>query len=243
MFAVGDFFDLTRTAHAELFRGTVRVWEVLTRIEDYCRKHAGQGQQHETRGRVHIDGNVTIGGGTMVEEGAMILGPSIIGADCRIRHNAYIRPCSIIGDGCVVGNSSEVKNALLFNEARVPHFNYAGDSVLGHRAHLGAGAKISNLKLTTGTILVDAVDEYGNPVDSGLRKFGAIVGDHCEVGCNAVLNPGSLLEPCSIVYPNLCFRGILPRHNIAKNRSPIEVVMGRPRDGWPPNACPDPQGP
>ncbi len=236
MFAASDFFDLDRTEHGAIFQGAARAWEILTRLEAYVGENLVPAQNHESLGHAYIAEDVALGEGTLVEEGAMILGPSIIGRDCRIRHNAYIRPFSVIGDGCVIGNATEIKNSLLFDQARAPHFNYVGDSILGYRAHLGAGAKISNVKVTTGTILVDAVDEYGNPVDSGLRKFGALVGDHCEVGCNAVLNPGSILEPCSIVYPNLCFRGILPRHNIAKNRSAIEVAMGRPRDGWPPDA-------
>ena len=157
----------------------------------------------------------------------MIKGPAWIGKNCEIRHGAYIRENVVIGDDCVIGNACELKNAILFNEAAVPHFNYVGDSILGHRAHLGAGVKISNIKLTTGNIFLD---KDGMPFDTGLRKFGALVGDRAEVGCNAVLNPGSVLGRGSMVYPNVSWRGVLPAHMIAKNTSPHSVVMMRPRE-------------
>ena len=168
-----------------------------------------------------------IGEGTVVEPGAMIKGPAIIGKNCQIRHNAYLRENVIIGDGCVVGNSSELKNALLFNGAQAPHYNYVGDSILGHKAHLGAGVKISNLKMFPGNIEVE-VD--GVPFDTGLRKFGALLGDGAEAGCNAVLNPGSILGRGAVVYPNVFWRGILPANMIAKNKAEIEVVIKRPRE-------------
>ena len=157
----------------------------------------------------------------------MIKGPAIIGQGCQIRHNAYIRENVIIGNSCVVGNSSELKNSLLFNNAQAPHFNYVGDSILGHKAHLGAGVKISNVKLFPGNIEVE-VD--GVPFDTGLRKFGALMGDGAEAGCNAVLNPGSILGRGAVVYPNVFWRGILPAHMIAKNKAGIDVVVKRPRE-------------
>jgi len=120
----------------------------------------------------------------------MIKGPAIIGRNCQIRHNAYIRENVIIGDNCIVGNSTELKNTLLFNHARAPHFNYLGDAILGYRAHLGAGVIISNHKLVSGNVTVEL---DGKPFDTGLRKFGALLGDGAEAGCNAVLNPGSIL--------------------------------------------------
>jgi len=163
----------------------------------------------------------------VVEPGALIKGPAIIGKNCQIRHNAYIRENVIIGDDCVVGNASELKNALLFNGVQVPHYNYVGDSILGHKAHLGAGAKISNVKLFPGNIEVE-VD--GVPRDTGLRKFGALLGDGAEAGCNAVLNPGSILGRGAVVYPNVFWRGILPANTIAKNKAEIEVVVKQPRE-------------
>lgn len=156
----------------------------------------------------------------------MIVGPAIIGRNCRIRHNAYIRENVLVGDGCTVGNACEVKNALLFNGAEVPHFNYVGDSVLGHRAHLGAGAAISNLKLSRDNVWVEM---DGRCIDTGLRKFGALIGDGAEVGCNAVLNPGSVIGRGALVYPGISWRGILPANMIAKARAPQEVTVRRPR--------------
>ena len=235
MFAVTDFFDIGETDHAALFDGARYVWDALRLIQVYVDNRPAFSQRHTVKGRAHVDDNVSTGEGTIVEAGAVVLGPSIIGKNCQIRPNAYVRPYSIIGDECVIGHASEIKHSILFNQCQAPHFNYVGDSILGCRAHLGAGVKISNLKLTAGNVMVDQLDESGQPIDSGLRKFGAIVGDGCEVGCNAVLNPGSILEPASIIYPNVSWRGILPSHMIAKNRAHVEVSQGRPRAGWPPN--------
>jgi NDP-sugar pyrophosphorylase family protein len=156
----------------------------------------------------------------------MIKGPAIIGRNCEIRHNAYIRENVIIGDNCVVGNSCELKNALLFNHAAVPHFNYVGDSILGFKAHLGAGVKISNVKLIPGNITVE-ID--GRPFDTSLRKFGALIGDRAEVGCNAVLNPGSIIGRDSIIYSNTNWRGVLPPNMLVKNKAAVDVVERRPR--------------
>jgi NDP-sugar pyrophosphorylase family protein len=156
----------------------------------------------------------------------MIKGPAIIGRNCEIRHNAYFRENVIVGDGCVVGNSCELKNALLFNGCQVPHFNYVGDSILGHQAHLGAGVILSNVKSLPGNVTVE-VD--GQPFDTGLRKFGVLLGDHTDIGCNAVLNPGSIIGRGSIVYPNTNWRGILPANMIVKNQAPQAVIVRRPR--------------
>ena len=155
----------------------------------------------------------------------MIKGPAIIGRNCQIRHNAYIREDVVVGDGCVVGNACELKNAVLFNGCQVPHFNYVGDSILGYKAHLGAGVILSNFKSLAGNITVEV---EGKPFDTGLRKFGALLGDGADVGCNGVLNPGSILGRGSIVYPGVNWRGYLPANMIAKNKAAVEVVMRRP---------------
>ena len=165
-----------------------------------------------------------IGEGTVVEDGVMIKGPAIIGRNCQIRHNAYIREHVIVGDNCVVGNSCELKNALLFNNCQVPHFNYVGDSILGYKAHLGAGVILSNVKSFSGNVTVEM---NGQPFDTGLRKFGALLGDGAEIGCNAVLNPGSIIGRGAIVYPGVNWRGILPANMIAKNKAAVEVVARR----------------
>lgn len=229
MFSVSNLFDLAGTDHAQIFDNTKYAWDALKNIRAYVDAHLNPVQSHTATGSVEVAENVALGEGTIVEHGALIQGPSIIGRNCQIRHNAYIRPYSIIGDNCVVGNACEIKHSLLFNSCQVPHFNYVGDSILGSKAHLGAGVKISNLKLTVGTVLIDEVDQSGMPIDTGLRKFGALIGDQVEIGCNAVLNPGTILGRQSIVYPNVNWRGILPEHMMAKNRSPVDVVMGRPR--------------
>jgi UDP-N-acetylglucosamine diphosphorylase / glucose-1-phosphate thymidylyltransferase / UDP-N-acetylgalactosamine diphosphorylase / glucosamine-1-phosphate N-acetyltransferase / galactosamine-1-phosphate N-acetyltransferase len=225
MFSAADLFDLKQTEHAAIFDGCRFAWEALKKIQDYIVR-AAKPQPAPTFPGVIIGKGVSIGQGTVIEPGVLIKGPAIIGKNCQIRHNAYIRESVIIGDDCVVGNSSELKNALLFNGAQVPHFNYIGDSILGHKAHLGAGVKISNIKLLPGNIEVE-VD--GVPFDTGLRKFGALLGDGAEAGCNAVLNPGTILGRGAIVYPNVFWRGILPANMIAKNKAEIEVAVRRPR--------------
>jgi NDP-sugar pyrophosphorylase family protein len=226
MFKAADLFDLAQTEHAVLFDGCEYAWEALAKLQPYLFGRPRQQPPKRFPG-ASIGEKVIIGEGTLVEPGAMIKGPAIIGKNCQIRHNAYIRENVLIGDDCVVGNSSELKNALLFNGAQVPHFNYIGDSILGHKAHLGAGVKISNVKLFPGNIEVE-VD--GAPHDTGLRKFGALLGDGAEAGCNAVLNPGSILGRNAIVYPNVFWRGILPANMIAKNKAEIEVIVRRPRE-------------
>ena len=224
MFKAADLFDLTQTEHAALFDGSNFAWEALKKIGGYLAQIPRQNPPKKFPG-AHIGEKVIIGEGTVVEPGAMIKGPAIIGKNCQIRHNAYLRESVLIGDDCVVGNASELKNALLFNGAQVPHYNYVGDSILGYQAHLGAGAKISNVKLVSGNV---AVTVAGVPLDTGLRKFGALLGDHAEAGCNAVLNPGSILGRGALVYPNVFWRGFLPANMIAKNKAEIEVVVKRP---------------
>jgi NDP-sugar pyrophosphorylase family protein len=226
MFKPVDLFDLRQTAHAALFEGCEYAWDAIKKIEAYILANLGPGLQNRCEGVAFVGEQVAIGEGTVVEDGAMIKGPAIIGRNCQIRHNAYIREHVIIGDGCVVGNSTEVKNALLFNEAVAPHFNYIGDSILGYRSHLGAGVKISNVKLLPDNVTVDI---NGRPFDTGLRKFGALLGDNTDIGCNAVLNPGSIIGRGSVVYPNANWRGILPANMIVKNHAPQEVVVRRPR--------------
>lgn len=221
MFSPGDLFDLTQTAHAALFEGCQHGWEALGKIHAYLGEHLHPELHNRCEGEAFIGKQVFIGEGTVVEDGVMIKGPAIIGRNCQIRHNAYIREDVIIGDACVVGNACELKNAVLFNHAAVPHFNYVGDSILGYRAHLGAGVKISNVKLTPGNILVEL---EGKPCDTGLRKFGALVGDRAEIGCNAVLNPGSIIGRNAVVYPNLNWRGILPANSIVKNKAAQQII-------------------
>src|SRR3954465_1887238 len=155
MFKPADLFDLKQTEHAAIFDGCNYAWEALKRIKEYIAANLPPGLKNRCEGTAYIGKNVFIGEGTVVEDGAMIKGPAIIGRNCEIRHNAYIRENVIVGDNCVLGNSSEVKNALLFNKAGAPHFNYIGDSILGYKAHLGAGVKISNIKVIESNVAVE----------------------------------------------------------------------------------------
>jgi NDP-sugar pyrophosphorylase family protein len=222
MFKPGDLFDLRQTEHAAIFKGCAYAWEALKKIETYLAAHLEPALRNRCQGVAYIGEKVFIGEGTIVEDGVMIKGPAIIGRNCEIRHNAYIRDQVIIGDNCVIGNSCEIKNSLLFNHVLVPHFNYVGDSILGHKVHLGAGVKISNFKLMPGNVRVQA---QGKSLDTGLRKFGALLGDEADIGCNAVLNPGSIIGRKSVVYPNTNWRGVLPANRIAKNTGVPEVVV------------------
>jgi NDP-sugar pyrophosphorylase family protein len=221
MFKPADLFDLAQTEHVAIFDGCEFAWEALKKIENYIAANVKPELLNKCEGVAFIGDKVFIGEGTVVEDGVMIKGPAIIGRNCHIRHNAYLRENVILGDGCVVGNSSEIKNSLLFNKAGAPHFNYIGDSILGHKTHLGAGVKISNIKLFAGNIAVEA---DGKKVDTGLRKFGALLGDGAEIGCNAVLNPGSIVGRGAVIYPNVFWRGVLPAGKIAKNKAEVEVI-------------------
>jgi len=212
------FLDAGATEHWALFEGLPHVWDALPKIKEYLRENLRPAMEAEHLGapsQSHIDTDgVRIGPGTVIEPGAVIRGPAWIGANCQIRPGAYIRGNVIIGDNCVVGNSCEFKNCVLFDGAQVPHFSYVGDSILGAGAHLGAGVICSNLKLNADEVVV-RFEQQSHP--TGLRKFGAILGDHAEAGCNAVLNPGSILGRYGLVYPGVQWRGVLPAKHIAKN--------------------------
>ena len=222
-----DLFDLRQTEHAKIFEGCEYAWDALKKIKAYIEKTIRPARHHRAEGNVYIGEKVFIGEGTVVEHGAMIKGPAIIGRNCQVRAGAYVREDVIIGDDCVIGNSCEFKNALLFNNAQVPHFSYVGDSIFGYKAHLGAGVKISNVKLVPGNVMVEM---DGVPFDTGLRKFGVLLGDNTDIGCNSVINPGSIIGRGSVLYPNVFWRGILPANMIVKNRAEQDIVVRRPRD-------------
>ena len=214
MFAPEEFLDLSCTEHRVIFDNLEAVWQALPKIEAYLKFRLQPGIHGKLLGRPFVGSPVFIGKGTVVEQGALIKGPAWIGEDCHI-----------IGNGVVAGNSCEFKNCLIFDEAQVPHFSYVGDSILGYKAHLGAGVILSNVKLDHTPISV--VDVDGKPVATGLRKFGAIIGDHAELGCNAVLSPGSIIGRRSIVYPGMQWRGVLGADKIAKVRQQLEIVVRR----------------
>lgn len=226
MYKAEDLFDLTQTDHAAIFEGCEYAWDALKKVKFYIAGHIKPGLHHTPEGESFIGSQVQIGEGTVVEHGAMIRGPAIIGKNCQIRHNAYIREDVIIGDNCVIGNACEFKNCLIFNNCQVPHFAYVGDSILGFKAHLGAGVVISNVKLVPGNV---TVEKDGIPFDTGLRKFGALIGDKTDVGCNATLNPGTIIGRSCVIYPLVSWRGILPSNMIVKNRAEQQVSIRRPR--------------
>lgn len=224
MFAPDKLLDLSQTEHGLLFEDVEHVWQALPKIAAYLQFRLKPAILGKLIGKPFISNAVYIGKGTTIEHGAMIKGPAWIGEGCEIRNGAYIRENVILGDGVVAGNSCEFKNCLVFNDAEVPHYNYVGDSILGHKAHLGAGVILSNVRLDRQQVTVAATT---GPVKTGLRKFGAVVGDRSEIGCNAVLSPGSIIGRSCIVYPGVQWRGVLPDHSIAKLRQDLQVIPRR----------------
>jgi len=221
MLSPSDFFDLDGYAHSALFEGVEYVWEVIDRIHMYALANAVAGVRGQVmEGAFLIGDRISIGPGTVVEPGVVIKSPCVIGRDAEIRQGAYIRGGVVIGDGCVVGHASELKNAVLLDGAAAPHFNYVGDSVLGRRVNLGAGTILSNVKIVGKTVVVTV---GGRKYDTGLRKFGAIVGDDTQTGCNSVLNPGTLLGRRCRVYPCASVRGYHPDGTVIRLRQQIEA--------------------
>src|SRR5450755_2421117 len=224
MFAPNEFLALEHTAHSKLFENQKYVWDALKQIASYLQFRLKPQILGELLGKPFISNAVFVGAGTTVEQGAVLKGPAWIGENCHIRSGCYVRENVIAGDGVVMGNSCEFKNCILFDEAQVPHFNYVGDSILGFHAHLGAGVILSNVKLDHGEIHVAASE---GDIATGLTKFGAIVGDRTEIGCNSVINPGSLLGRDSIIYPGVNFRGVLPERSILKLRQTTQLLERR----------------
>src|SRR5437773_4109542 len=224
MFAPAEYLDLTHTAHPKLFESQNYVWEALKQIASYLQFRLKPAVLGELVGKPFVSNSVFVGPGTIVEPGAVLKGPAWIGEKCHIRSGCYVRENVIVGDGVVMGNSCEFKNCILFDEVQAPHFNYVGDSILGHRAHLGAGVILSNVRLDRREIVIAAAD---GDIATGLKKFGAIVGDRTEIGCNAVINPGALIGRDCIIYASANFRGVLPAGSIAKLRQQIEITARR----------------
>jgi len=214
-FRAQDFFDLSLFEHAPLFEEQEPVWSALQRISLYLSqfdlgKIEGTVDKHAYL--VHPE-LISIGKGTVVEPGAYIKGPCIIGENCEVRHGAYIRGNFITGRHCVIGHSTEVKNAVFLDGAHAGHFAYVGDSVLGNRVNLGAGTKCANLRLDRQTVPVLFGDKR---LDSGLRKFGAILGDDVQLGCNSVTNPGVMMGKKSMGYPCQVISGFIPEETFIK---------------------------
>ena len=216
-----DYLDLEATQHALLFPEDEPVWTALTRIESYLEFRLKREIRSELPPGVYLGEHVFIDEAVTIEPGAVIRGPAWIGRHSVIRAGAYLRENVIVGDGCVVGNSCEFKNCVLFDDCEVPHFSYVGDSILGSSAHLGGGVILSNFRLDRKPVSIQDGDEV---IATGLRKFGAIIGDHAEIGCNSVLNPGTLIGRRSLIYPLTSFGGVLPPDSILKNRQQHLVV-------------------
>ncbi len=236
-FPPSDYLDLSHTIHGQLFPESEPVWAAVGKIKAYLADTLKPGNHgrvvHEGKpgGAAFIGENVFIDEGTTIMPGAIILGPAWIGKNCTIVPGAYIRENVIIGDHCIVGNSSEFKNCVLFDRCEIPHFNYVGDSILGYKAHLGAGAILSNWRLDHAKITIPAPDQPGGRIETGLEKFGAVLGDNVDVGSNSVISPGSLLGRRSLLYPGAHWRGILPEDRIVKVRQQTQLVERRAVNG------------
>ncbi len=213
---VKENYSLDQTIAKDIFNGVTYPWEVLPKISSFILELGARlsEDEYEKRGE-----NVWVAKSAKVAPTAFINGPAIIGKDAEVRHCAFIRGNAIVGEGAVVGNSTELKNVILFNKVQVPHYNYVGDSILGYRAHMGAGSITSNVKSDKTLVVVKNGEEK---IETGLKKMGAMLGDHVEVGCNSVLNPGTVIGRNSNVYPTSCVRGVIPAGHIFKR--PGEVV-------------------
>ena len=212
---ISNLYNLEETIAGKLFEGATYPWEVLPKISAFIVELGNQlnSEEYEKRGE-----NVWVAKSAKVAPTAYINGPAIIGKESEIRHCAFIRGNAIVGEGAVVGNSTELKNVVLFNKVQVPHYNYVGDSILGYRAHMGAGSITSNVKSDKTLVVVkDGKDQ----IPTGLKKFGAMLGDCVEVGCNSVLNPGTVVGRNAQIYPTSCVRGVIRANSIYKKQGEI----------------------
>lgn len=216
---IDRLYDLNETIAAELFEGIEYPWQALPLIGDFIKKLGSTLDKSEYD---EISENVWVAKSASVAPTACINGPCIIGRDAEIRHCAFIRGNAIVGEGAVVGNSTELKNVVLFNKVQVPHYNYVGDSILGYRSHMGAGSITSNVKSDKALVKVRC---NGEVVETGLKKFGAMLGDNVEVGCGSVLNPGTVIGRGSNIYPLSSVRGYVAAGSIYKKQG--EVVEKR----------------
>lgn len=224
------FFDFEHTEHRELFDEVQYPWEILSLLPEfivYALSEKNYYVNADIARAAIVDDNVAIGEGTVIEPGAIIHGPTIIGKNCVIRTNAYIRGNAIIGNNCVIGNSTEIKNSFLFDEVTAPHFNYIGDSVLGYHAHLGSGAVLSNIKTPPSSIVIRTLEQH---IETGLEKLGAIIGDHTEIGSNAVIAPGTVIGKHVIIYPLTLIRGVVSEYTIVKLRQQQQVMLRQVSD-------------
>lgn len=212
---VSELYSLNETLAKDIFEDVTYPWEVLPKIGEFIPKLGDtlSEEEYEKRGE-----NIWIAKSAKVAPTACIHGPAIIGKDAEVRHCAFIRGNAIVGEGAVVGNSTELKNVILFNKVQVPHYNYVGDSVLGYKAHMGAGSITSNVKSDKTLVTVKTPD---GPIETGLKKFGAMLGDNVEVGCGSVLNPGTVVGAHTNIYPLSMVREFVPANSIYKKRGEV----------------------
>lgn len=212
---ISDMYDLNETIAAELFEGLTYPWEALPKIGEFIKK-LGATLSEEDYEKVGED--VWIAKSATVFPSAYIHGPAIIGKNAEVRQCAFIRGNALVGEGAVVGNSTELKNVVLFNKVQVPHYNYVGDSILGFKAHMGAGSITSNVKSDKKLVKVHTPE---GDIETGLKKFGAMVGDNVEVGCGSVLNPGTVIGRETNIYPLSSVRGVVPEKSIYKKQDDV----------------------
>lgn len=210
MIKTNELFDLSRSDAKDYLSRFDYPWEALVGITDFIKEYGKNLNAEEYN---EISPEVWIHKTATVAPTAYLGAPCIIGENTEIRHCAFIRGSAFVGKNCVVGNSTELKNVILFDNVQVPHYNYVGDSILGYKSHMGAGAITSNVKSDSSLVTVNTGEEK---IETGLKKFGAILGDNVEVGCNTVLNPGTIVGKCSNIYPLSCVRGIIPPKSIYK---------------------------
>lgn len=212
---IENLYNLEQTIAKYIFEGVTYPWEVLPKIEEFIISLGKtlDKNEYEEKGE-----NIWIAKSAKVAPTAYIAGPAIIGKNAEIRHCAFIRGKAIVGEGAVVGNSTELKNVILFNKVQVPHYNYVGDSILGYKSHMGAGSITSNVKSDKKLVIVKNDKEQ---IETGLKKFGAMLGDEVEVGCGSVLNPGTVVGKHTNIYPLSSIRGVVPEHSIYKNQNEI----------------------
>jgi NDP-sugar pyrophosphorylase family protein len=213
-------FDLTKFQHATIFDNILYAWEVLPKISVFLATlPLGKIEVEIPFGAIlENPSKITIGEGSVIEAGCYIKGPCYIGKNCTIRHGAYLRGNVITGNACIIGHDTEVKNSLFFDKAKAPHFAYIGDSIVGNNVNIGAGTKCANIKLNQAEIIVTYREKK---INTGLYKFGALIGDGCQIGCNTVLNPGTILGRYVDCYPNVNLSGVIEANQLIKSNATL----------------------
>ena len=212
---IKELYDLSHTEAKPLMEQYTYPWEVLPHIGEFIVK---LGESLPKEEYTEVAEHVWVHKTAKVFASAYLAGPAIIGAETEVRQCAFVRGNALVGKGCVIGNSTELKNVILFDNVQVPHYNYVGDSILGHKAHMGAGSITSNVKSDKRLVVVKDGTEQ---VETGRKKVGAMLGDRVEIGCNSVLNPGTVIGPDSNVYPTSCVRGVIPANHVYKDAAHI----------------------